>query len=166
MNLRDQLKKAKLLSDKDAKRLAHEERVHRKAAGHSGLEAEKQQREAEITRLRAEERSKDQARQLAVEASRRDSAEYAACEAILDSEVRRTGRNGFPWYFELPDGRLPQLRIDDAGRHQLESGHVCIVRRGAGDAHVYGFLATQHAQRVHKTMPERIVWSARGALKN
>ena len=30
MNLRDQLKKAKLLSEKDAKRLAHEERVDRK----------------------------------------------------------------------------------------------------------------------------------------
>ena len=32
-DLRDQLKKANLLSKKDAKRIAHEERVHRKQKG-------------------------------------------------------------------------------------------------------------------------------------
>ena len=47
-DLRDQLKKAKILSDKDAKRLAHEERVHRKEVGREGLELRKRIREIAV----------------------------------------------------------------------------------------------------------------------
>ena len=47
-DLRDQLKKAKLLSDKKARQLAHEERVHRKKVGREGLEKEQSERQAEL----------------------------------------------------------------------------------------------------------------------
>ena len=42
MNMRDQLKKAKLLSDKQAKQLAHSQRVERKEKGREQLEQEAQ----------------------------------------------------------------------------------------------------------------------------
>ncbi|MFO1052831.1 MAG: DUF2058 family protein [Planctomycetota bacterium] len=164
MNLRDQLKKAKLLSEKDAKRLAHEERVHRKEVGREGIDAEKAQREAELTRLRADERTVDVERGKQLEAERLLAAERAACEAILETAVRSSGRGGAPWFFELPDGRLPQLRVDDADRHQLSTGQLCVVRRSRVDAHVYGFLAASHAQRVARALPDRVVWAAPGVL--
>ena len=40
MNLRDQLKKANLISDKKAKQLAHQQRVERKEKGREQLEQE------------------------------------------------------------------------------------------------------------------------------
>jgi hypothetical protein len=47
MNLRDQLKQAKLLSDKKAKQLAHEARVERTEKGREAIEQEAQQRRDE-----------------------------------------------------------------------------------------------------------------------
>jgi uncharacterized protein YaiL (DUF2058 family) len=163
-SLRDQFKKANLLSSKDAKRLAHEERIERKEKGRDVLEAERAAREAELAQARADERARDRSRQAEVEAQRKLAEERAACEALLDTEVRDCGRGPISWHFELPDGRLPLLRMTDPDRHQLTAGHLCIVRRRGPEAHVYGLLATQHARRVVRQFPERVVWSAPGAL--
>jgi uncharacterized protein YaiL (DUF2058 family) len=159
-SLRDQFKKARLLSDKDAKRLAHEERIDRKEKGRDGLEQERAEREAELARRREEDRGRDRQRQAAIDAERQVAAERAACEAILGTEVRPVSRGNMPWHFELPDGRLPMLRLNEVERHQLQGGQVCLVRRRGAEAHVYGLLATAHARRVARHFPERIVWSA------
>ncbi|MGE0142037.1 MAG: DUF2058 family protein [Planctomycetota bacterium] len=165
MNLRDQLEKAKLLSKKDAKRLAHEERVHRKEVGREGIEAEKSARESELVAAREQQRLTDAERQKVIEAERKRAEELAACEAILDTEVRAPSR-GAPWYFELSDGRVPHLRVDDSDRHKLVLGNVCVVRRTTADSHSYGLLPTPLAQRVAKMLPERVVWSAPPANLN
>jgi len=162
--LRDQLKNANLLSKKDAKRLAHEERVDRKAKGREGVEAERTEREAELQRKREQDRERDRERQSSLEAQRQAAQERAACEAILETEVRAPSRGRIGWLFELADGRIPMLRIGDAELHQLQGGNLCVVRTRDGDAHIYGFLNTPHARRVQAQLPERIVWAAPGAL--
>jgi uncharacterized protein YaiL (DUF2058 family) len=159
-NLRDQLKKAKILSDKDARRLAHEERVHKKEIGREGIEAERAARERELETLRETERTRHAEREAALAAQRAAEAERAACLAILETEVKGVGR-GAPWYFELEDGRIPFVRIDELDRHQLAGGQLCIVRRGEGDAHVYGLLATPLAKRIAQQFPRRLAWAAR-----
>lgn len=164
-DLRDQLKKAKLLSKKDAKRLAHEERVHRKQAGRKGLEQEQVERERELEAKRAAAREQDRARQAELEAERREHAERAACDEMLRSQVRSPQRGGtIRWFFELTDGGLPALMLQPSDLAQLNAGHLCVVRRGPAGTHTYGLLAAEHAQRVHRVAPERIVWSVPGAL--
>ena len=59
-DLRDQLKKAKILSEKKARQLAHEERVHRKAVSHEGLEREETERLAEIEQVQSAVREHQQ----------------------------------------------------------------------------------------------------------
>lgn len=160
-DLRDQLKKAKLLSQKDAKRIAHEERVHRKEAGREGLEREQEQRQRELAAQREQEREQDRARQQELEARRKVEAERAACLALLENEVVRPARGNSTWHFELPDGRLPVLKLSEADRHSLLGGHVCVVRRSTNpEALTFGLLATAHAARVRQHFPERIVWAA------
>lgn len=163
-SLRDQFEKAKLLSKKDQKRLAHEERVERKEKGREVLEQERAAREAELAQLREEERRQDRERQQALEQERRVQEERAACEAILATEVRQPSRGPVGFLFELPDGRLPVLRITDVERHQLAGGHLAIVRTKPGDAHVYGLLAASHAQRVARSLPDRVVWTVSAAV--
>ena len=90
-NLRDQLEKANLLSNKDAKRLAHEERVHRTEVGREGLDQEQRARQQEIDRLRAQERNLTKAQQSQIEAERRIAEERAACEQIMAKDVTRPG---------------------------------------------------------------------------
>jgi uncharacterized protein YaiL (DUF2058 family) len=163
-DLRDQLKKAKLLSKKDAKRLAHEERVHRKAVGREGLEQENAAREQELTRLRAAEREAARARQAALDRERSESAERAACEDILANRVRPAGQRGqVIWHFELADGQLPCLRLSDSEQRQLEGAQLSVVRTGPPGTHAYGLLAAELAARVAKVLPDRVVWPAHAA---
>ena len=163
-SLRDQFQKANLLSKKDAKRLAHEERVKRKEVGREGLEKQQADREAELHRQREQDRETDRKRQADLEAVRKAAEERAACLTILDNETRSVGRGPVSWHFELEDGQLPMLRMADADRHNLLGGHLCVVRQRDTDAHVYAFLATHLAKRVKRSLPDRVVWAAPGAL--
>lgn len=64
-NLRDQLEKAKLLSEKDARRLAHEERVrHKEIGGADAADREKAEHQEELARRRAEQAEADRRRDL------------------------------------------------------------------------------------------------------
>lgn len=160
-NMRDQLKKAKLLSKKDARRLAHEERVHRKETGREGLEKEQAERQAELTQQRAESRAQDQVQQAELEAQRQEAAERAACAEILRGAQSPTPGGGSRWYFELADGRIPSLMLGARERVLLEAGNACLVR-GEGSGHAYGLLETGLARRVAAVFPERIAWAAAG----
>jgi uncharacterized protein YaiL (DUF2058 family) len=164
-DLRDQLKKAKLLSDKEAKRLAHEERVKRKDVGREGLEREQAARQQELAGLREQDREDDRRRQAELERDRQDRAERAACEEIVRA-ARVPGRGGqIRFFFETEDGRLPWLSVSESERLELGSGMVAIVRRGPEGADVYGLLETSLAKRVRKSLPERVAWAARGVLR-
>lgn len=164
-NLRDQLKKANLISKKDAKRIAHEERVKRSKVGREGLEKEEEQRRAEIEAQRQATSEEDRAREAERAAERKDAEERAACEAILATEVAAPDRRGtIRWFFETEAGHLPWLQLDPSTMARLQSGVLCVARSGPPGTHVYGLLATEHARRVRALFPERIVWSAPGAL--
>ncbi len=162
-DLRDQLKKAKLLSKKDAKRLAHEERVHRSQVGREGLEREQAERRAAIEQQRSEQRQHTAEVQAELDAARRAAAERAACEDILAREVVQPhARGGRRWYFEVEDGSLPWLEIDEALHFQLQSGHYWVVRTGAPGSHVYGLLEAEQARRVFAAIPDVVVWAPGG----
>lgn len=163
-DLRDQLKKAKLISDKKARQLAHEERVHRKAAGHAGLEQEREQRAAELRRLREEERRRTTLVQAELDRARQQAAERAACEQILatDAYVPRAGGQRF--HFEIEGGLLPSLELDAGTARSLRAGELCIVRTGAPRSHVYALLQIGLGRRLMATVPDRIVWAPRGVL--
>ena len=158
-DLRDQLKKANLLSKKDAKRIAHEERVHRsEVGGAAGIDRERAERADELRAKQDERRAVDRSTQAEVQAERDSAAEQAACEQLLQDEVRRPGRKGATrWYFQLPDGRLPFLELPMTERMQIGDGSLCVVRIGPAGSHDYGLLATNHARRVASVFPERVV---------
>ena len=84
MNLRDQLKKAKLLDEKRSRQLAHEERVHRKKVGRDGVEAESKQRGEELTKLQAQEREQIKQAQAELDAQRKLKLQAAKAEAQGD----------------------------------------------------------------------------------
>ena len=162
-SLRDQLRKAKLLSDKEARRLAHEERVRRKARGREELEAEENARQRELEALREEER--ERARRAQEERDRRRDleAERAACLEILAREAFRPRPGGsMRWYFQLEDGRLPWLEVDAHEKRELQSGAWAVVVAGPPGAHVYALLPTALARRVARVLPEKIAWAVRG----
>lgn len=164
MSLRDQFKKANLLSDKDARRLAHEARVERTDKGSAGLEQEQQQRQQELQRLQASERGRTVKEQQQLEAQRKAREEAAAVDAILQTESRRPGTGPAKFYFELEDGSLPWLELSPRDAQQVGSGMLCIVRRGPPGTHDYRLLPTELARRVAKVQPQAIVFAPRGVV--
>lgn len=165
--LRDQLKKARLLSEKEARRLAHEERVQRKAKGREALESEQEQRRRELEALREQERNKARAAQAELDRRREVEAERAACLEILAKDAFRPRPGGtIRWYFRLDDGRLPWLEVDPRERRELQSGAFAIVAVGPPGSHDYALLPTALARRVARAFPERVVWAVRGVRGN
>ena len=163
-NMRDQLKKAKLLDEKNARRLAHEERVQRTELGRAGVEKLQQEREASLLQLREAERERNQRMAEAAEAARKLEAERTACADLLANEVVKPGRGGgFRFHFQLADGQLPWVELNEGEQRKLAAGAFVLVRTGPPDSHAYGLLPAVHVPRLRQVFPERIAWPARFA---
>ena len=164
-DLRDALRKANVLSKKDAKRLAHEERVHRSQVGREGQERERDQRQQELAQQRQEQRQRSRRGQEELRHRQQSLAELAACRDLLENEVRRaSSSHGQPFFVQLADGTMPRLSQGPVERANLCAGALCVVRIGPKGSHDYGLMATEHARRVRESLPDRVVWAAGGTL--
>lgn len=160
-DLRDQLKKAKLLSKKEARRLAHEQRQHRAEVGREGLESERKDRQDQLREIRAEGREQSRRQQAEVEAARTAMAERAACQQILDTQAQSPEPGGRGrWFFALDDGRLPSLLLNEKQRRLVEARSLAIVRSGPIGCYRFGLLEKTLAVRVSLVFPERFVRQA------
>ena len=165
MNLRDQFKKAKLLSDKDAKRLQHEARVERTEKGREGLEREAQQRQQEVEALQQREREKTRREQEQRDRERKQQEEVAAVRTLL-ADARKPGPGPVKFYFAAGDGSLPWLELSPREAQELRSGALCVARVGSKATHNYRLLPLETARRVARTAPEAIVLAPKGVVSN
>jgi uncharacterized protein YaiL (DUF2058 family) len=163
-NLRDQFKKANLLSDKEARRLAHEARVERTEKGREQLEKEQQSRQQELQQQSKQQREQTREQQQALEQERKAREEEAAVAAILQDEAKKAGPGSVKWYFATPDGSLPWLEVSPQELRQLRAGMLAVVRSGPEGTHDYRLLGVEHARRVARLRPEVVVHAPRGAL--
>ncbi len=157
-NLRDQFQKANLLSKKDAKRLAHEERVQRTEIGREGVEAAQKAHQAEVEALAAEQRAKQKETQAQLDAERRVADERAACEQILEKDVLRPSNGRARFYFAIEDGSLPWLELSDIDCRRVQAGEFAITRMGPRSSHDYGLLGLASAKRIARLHPDKIAW--------
>lgn len=162
MSLRDQLKKANLLSNKDDKRLAHEARVERKEKGHEQLEKEQQQKQQELQQKIEQERLRTQQEQKQIEAARAAREEAAAVEAILQHEAQKPGHGGVRFYFETEDGSLPWVEVSPREAQELRAGQLCVVTTSASSGHDYRLLGLELTRRVARIRREAVVLAPRG----
>lgn len=163
MSLRDQLKKANLLSDKEAKRLAHEARVERKDKGREVLEQEAAARQHELARLQQQERERTRREQEAADADRRRREELAAVEALL-AGARKPGPGAVKFYFATADGALPWLDLSPREAQEVRAGQTCVVRTGRPGTHTYRLLPLETTRRVARVRPEVVVLAPRGVV--
>ena len=126
-DLKDQLKKARLLSEKDAKRIAHEQRVVRHEKGREGIEAEAARKREELLALQAEQREKTREAQAKIDAARKE-AEARARVAVLVRQRAVRGVDGpRRFYFVTRSGRIPFVSVGVEAARALEGGVHAIV---------------------------------------
>ncbi|MEC7584454.1 MAG: DUF2058 family protein [Planctomycetota bacterium] len=165
MSLRDELKKARLLSKKDARRLEHEDRVERKSKGRAQREVEQQQHQEELQDKQRQASAETARQQRAVEAERQRHAEAMAVEAILQQAPKPTS-GSVRFYFEERDGSLPWLELQPQDAAQLGARSCCIVKPGSGRSRDYRLLDLDLSRRVAKVRPEAIVHAPPGLLSD
>ncbi len=165
MNMRDQLKKAKLLSDKQAKQLAHNQRVERKEKGREQLEQEAQARKAEIEAIRATDRENSRRDQAEVERQRKQREEQAAIDVLI-AAAKKPGPGPVKFYFAARDGSLPWLDLSPREAQEVSAGQLCVVRSGPAGTHVYRLLAADSARRVASLRPEALAYASKGVISS
>jgi hypothetical protein len=163
MNLRDQLKKANLLSEKQAKQLAHQQRVERKEKGREQLEQEAQQRQDEVQKLREEGRERTRKEQEALDRERRRREEQVAVEQLLQS-AKKPGPGSVKFYFATVEGALPWLELSSREAQEVRAGQLCVVRSGPEGTHTYRLLPADAARRVHAARPDAVAFAPKGVL--
>lgn len=163
MNLRDQLKKANLISDKKAKQLAHQQRVERKEKGREQLEQEAQQRQGEVQKLREEGRDRSRKEQEALDRERKRKEEQLAVDQLLGS-AKKPGPGAVKFYFATREGALPWLELSSREAQEVRAGQLCVVRSGPAGTHTYRLLPADGARRVHAARPDAVVFAPSGIL--
>jgi len=164
MNMRDQLKKAKLLSDKKAKQLAHEQRVERKEKGREKLEEEASARQREVEQMRQEERENTRRDQAELERQRKQQEEQKAIDVVLAS-AKKPGPGQVTFYFQASDGSLPWLELSPREAQEVTAGQLCVMRMGAVGTHVYRLLPVDLARRVAKARPDALAFAPKGVIQ-
>jgi uncharacterized protein YaiL (DUF2058 family) len=132
-SLRDQLLKAGLISEKQARQAAHTQRVDRKQQGRQGVEAEREQRKQQVEAERQAKREADKAR----EAARRDrvldrETENRLRQIVASGRIDKT-RGPRRFYFLTRDDRLPSVEVSDELAARLERGGAAIVESPEGE---------------------------------
>jgi uncharacterized protein len=161
-DLKSQLLKKGLVSQKQAKKVAHQERVEAKQGGREAKDLEEEARRKALAAEAERKREADRAR----EHARRDAQEQRN-EALRIVQIAKSGRldpDGRPnrrWYFVTRDGRIPYLMVDEGLGRRLESGAAALVEAPEGQAWA---VTRETAQRLHELEPSWIrCWCNRAA---
>ncbi len=159
-DLRDQLLKAGLVTDKQVKKAASAERRRKKAKGHKALARERAQREAEAEAKRRQRIERDRAAGKARAAQAATAEQRAQAEQIVRAnKVPGATRGGRRWYYERPDGRVPYVTLSDEAAEGLERGRFALVGSGPGnDGRGVIVVTRDAAQRVQALDPERVLF--------
>jgi uncharacterized protein YaiL (DUF2058 family) len=128
-DLREQLKKAGLVTDKQLRQARHQERVHASQVGREGILAE---RSAAIERLRLEDEERKRLDREREEQKRRKQEEDAArnriATLIQTGWIREATAGARRYFFELPGGRVTFLDLTEQAMRQVGSGGAAIAR--------------------------------------
>lgn len=152
-DLRDQLRKAGLVNDKQLRAAKHQDRLHRQEVGHQGLQSERTEAEEAFRRRQEEQKRLDREHE---EARRQEQAERQRIDAlrtrVRGGWLREATSGARRFYFVVDGGRITYLDLSDGAIRRLSGGSAAIVEtRGAvrGEFCVVDGNAAQALAREH-----------------
>lgn len=163
MSLKEQMLKAGLITEQQAKQATHKQKVVNKKTGRKEREKEKEKTQAELEASRQAERKEDQAREAGRGAERgRDEAERQSAQRRR-SALSATYREGLieKWegprrYYYARDGRVDYLMVSDDIARRLENGQAAIAAAEKNPNRPC-LLNAGAAKKLSADAPERII---------
>lgn len=165
-DFRDQLKKAGLLSEKQARQAKHQERLHAASVGHSGLEAER--RAAEQRELAEAAARKEADRRRAEERRRREIEEAATqrlAQLIRGGWMREATAGARRFFFAAEGGRIHFLDLSDIAARKLATGVAAIVETRGLVRGEYCVVNERAAIEISRLHPEIVRYFGREARR-
>ncbi|MFB3908211.1 MAG: DUF2058 family protein [Candidatus Eisenbacteria bacterium] len=166
-DLREQLRKAGLVSDKELRRAKHEERIHAAEVGKQGVEAEQK---ASEEKFRAELEARKKAdREREAERRRREqeqARERRVSLLILNGWVRTATAGNRRYFFAAPDGRIRFLDLSDVALRRVSFGAAAIVETQGAVRGEYAVVDDRTARELSEIAPDRLLFWNREAAGN
>jgi hypothetical protein len=156
-DLKDQLRKSGLVSDKRAKQVAHEERSRKKKLGRDATAREKEQQEAARREREKARRESDRQREQQRQQQEQAAEEQHRLAQLVESNAMRSGVRGpRRFHFVTRERSIPFLAINEQTAELLQRGHAAICE--VPDTHPSEFVVipNEAADRVRGLAPELI----------
>jgi uncharacterized protein YaiL (DUF2058 family) len=166
-NLRDELLKKGLTSDKRARAVLHEEKARQKQLGPEAAAAERAEREAKARQEAEEQRAADRRRE---EERRQSDAEERGAHRIqgliLAGLVREGAAGNRRFYFVTREHTISFLELSDTAARSLGDGRVAVVESGGIGRADFCLVAAEQAAEIARLDPERVrFWNSGGASR-
>ena len=156
-DLRDQLRKAGLVTDKELRQAKHRERLHASEVGREGLTAERQ---AEEERLRAEAQARKRSDRERQEQQKRKNLEDAAAQrlhpVIQSGWIREATAGTRRFFIETRSGRISFLDLSDVAARRVSTGSAAIVETAGAVRGEFCVVSTRAAEEIRALRPELI----------
>lgn len=151
LSLRDQLLKAGLVNEKQAKQAGKEQKKQQRLVKKGQAEADESSKQAAL-KAQAEKQARDQQ----LNQQQKDKAEQKARSAQV-KQLIETSRlpklNGEDYYNFVDDKKVKRIVVNNLLRDKLSRGSLAIVRHGGG----YEIIPRDAALKIQEREPRRIV---------
>jgi hypothetical protein len=156
-DLKDQLRKSGLVSDKRAKQVAHEERSRKKKLGRDTVAQEREQAEAGRREREKARREADRERERQRHQEEAETEQRHRLLQLVEANAMRSGVRGpRRFHFVTRDRSIPFLSLNEQTAELLERGHAAICEVPGCDPAQYVVIPSGTADRVRGLAPELI----------
>jgi uncharacterized protein len=164
-NLRDELLKKGITSEKRARAVRHEEQARQKLLGPEAVAAEAAAREEQAAREHEERMAADRRRD---EERRREEASDRAAhrlDSLIHAGLLREGTAGNRrFYFVTRQHTISFLELSDGAHRSLADGRAAVVESGGLVRDDFCLVAREQAAEIGRLDPERVrFWNPSGA---
>ncbi len=158
-DLRDALKKAGLVDDRRARRLAHEEKARKNRLGREGAEEERRRREEERKARERARREADRRREAArrAEEERRQRL-FQLAQVLRDHALTEGVHGNRRFHFVTRDRRIPFLELSEEVARRLERGEAAICEVPDSSPEEFVVVEAATARRVRGEAPEYVLF--------
>ncbi|AJE14819.1 DUF2058 domain-containing protein [Stutzerimonas balearica] len=151
LSLRDQLLKAGLVNEKQAKQAAKQQQKQQRLEKKGQVEKDNSQREAAL-KAQAEKQARDQE----LNRQQQEKAEQKARAAQVKQLIERSRLPKLTtddYYNFVDDKKVKRISVNNLMRDKLSSGSLAIVRHGGG----YEIIPREAALKIQERDPRRVV---------
>jgi len=158
-DLREQLLKAKLISQKQAKKAKREKQLEKKKLSPDTLESKQQAKKDVYQNLKLKKADADRKReeQKRKEIQRKNSAARLR-DIVMNSEIRKGRTGNYRFYFVARNSRIPFIEISQRLAEELQNGHAAIVETPGETSEIFRVIRKESALKLKLEAPEYVLF--------